>query len=94
MKNKFAHFIAAFIFAAEILKKQNSHKMKKVLALLAVAGFVACSNGENKDAKVDSPAAPKVDSPATPKVDSPAMKVDSPAVKVDSPAAAKPAEKH
>lgn len=32
--------------------------MKKVFAILAVAGFMAaCNNGENKEAKVDSPAA-------------------------------------
>lgn len=28
--------------------------MKKLLALLAIAGFVACNSGENKDAKADS----------------------------------------
>ena len=32
--------------------------MKKVFAILAVAGFMAaCNNGENKDAKADSPKA-------------------------------------
>ncbi len=32
--------------------------MKKVFAILAVAGFLAaCNNGENKEAKTDSPAA-------------------------------------
>lgn len=28
--------------------------MKKVLALIAIAGFVACNNGETKDATADS----------------------------------------
>ena len=32
--------------------------MKKVFAILAVAGFMAaCNNGENKEAKADSPKA-------------------------------------
>jgi len=31
--------------------------MKKVLALLAIAGFVACNSGENKPATTDSPKA-------------------------------------
>lgn len=30
--------------------------MKKVLALLAIAGFVACNSGESTEAKTDSPA--------------------------------------
>lgn len=40
------------IFAAT----QNSKKstMKKVFAILAVAGFMACNSGENKDAAADS----------------------------------------
>ncbi|MFY8128566.1 MAG: hypothetical protein ACOVMM_09315 [Chitinophagaceae bacterium] len=60
--------------------------MKKVFALLAIAGFVACNNADNATPATDT--TPKVDSPAV-KVDSPAVKVDSPAVKVDSPAVAK-----
>ncbi len=57
--------------------------MKKVFAILAVAGVMtACNNGENKEAKVDS-AVVKVDSAAV-KVDSAAKKVDSAAVKVDT----------
>ena len=37
--------------------------MKKLLALLAIAGFVACNSGENKEAKADSTAttAPAMD---------------------------------
>jgi hypothetical protein len=36
--------------------------MKKVLALLAIAGFVACNNGETKEEKKDStPVAAPVD---------------------------------
>lgn len=57
--------------------------MKKVLAIVAIAAFAACNNGETKTG-ADSPAVKK-DSPVV-KVDSPAVKVDSPAVKVDSPA--------
>ena len=60
--------------------------MKKVFALLAIAGFVACNNAENATTGTDTTA--KVDSPAV-IVDTPAAKVDSPAVKVDSPAVAK-----
>jgi len=57
--------------------------MKKVFAILAVAGFVAaCNNGENKEVKADTPAA-KVDSAAV-KVDSAAVKVDSAAAKADT----------
>ena len=59
--------------------------MKKVFALIAIVGFVACNNAEVKVEAVDSTkikdslaaaakmAAPKVDSPAAPKVDSPKM---------------------
>ena len=46
--------------------------MKKVLALLAIVGFVACNSGEQKPAATDSPKTT---------VDSPKAKVDSPAVK-------------
>ena len=57
--------------------------MKKVFAILAVAGVMAaCNNGENKEVKADTPAV-KVDSAAV-KVDSSAVKVDSAAAKVDS----------
>jgi hypothetical protein len=57
--------------------------MKKVFAILAVAGVMAaCNNGGTKEVKADSVVA-KVDSAAV-KVDSAAKKVDSAAVKVDS----------
>ncbi len=57
--------------------------MKKVFAILAVAGVMAaCNNGENKEVKADTPVV-KVDSAAM-KVDSSAVKVDSAAAKVDS----------
>lgn len=48
--------------------------MKKVLALLAIVGFVACNNAETPSTPVDSPAAPAtVDTPAAaPAVDTPA----------------------
>ena len=58
--------------------------MKKVFAILAVAGVMAaCNNGENKEVKADTPPAVKTDSAAV-KVDSSAVKVDSAAAKVDS----------
>jgi len=50
--------------------------MKKVLALLAIAGFVACNSGESTEAKTDSPAV-AVDSAVAPAVDSAAPAVDS-----------------
>jgi hypothetical protein len=57
--------------------------MKKVFAILAVAGVMAaCNNGENKEVKADTPVV-KADSSAM-KVDSSAVKVDSAAAKVDS----------
>lgn len=57
--------------------------MKKVFAILAVAGVMAaCNNGENKEVKADTPVV-AVDSAAV-KVDSSAVKVDSAAAKVDS----------
>ncbi len=46
--------------------------MKKVLALLAIAGFVACNSGENTEAKTDSPAA-TVDTTVAPAVDTTAV---------------------
>ena len=44
--------------------------MKKVLALLAIAGFVACNNGETKEEKKDS-------TPVTAPVDTTAKPVDT-----------------
>jgi len=49
--------------------------MKKVIALLAIAGFVACNSGEQKAAAVDS---------AKATVDSAKVVVDSAKAKVDS----------
>lgn len=41
--------------------------MKKVLALLAIVGFVACNNGETKvETKDTTPVAAPVDTTATP----------------------------
>lgn len=80
---KFGGLSKKIIFAAENLKLKKTITMKKVLAIVAIAAFAACNNGETKPA-TDSPAVKK-DSPVV-KVDSPAVKVDSPAVKVDSPA--------
>ena len=62
------------------LLKQKTITMKKVFAILAVAGLMtACNNAAAPEVKADSTA--KVDS--TVKVDSSAVKVDSTA-KVDS----------
>lgn len=50
--------------------------MKKVFAILAVAGVMAaCNNGENKEVKADTPAV---------KVDSAAAKVDTAKAAVDT----------
>lgn len=57
--------------------------MKKVLALLAIAGFVACNSGESTEAKTDSPAATVDTAVAAPAVDSAAAAVDT-TVKADS----------
>lgn len=63
--------------------------MKKLLAIIAVAGFVACNNSAEADKTADTPTV-KIDSPAAVTPDSPAVVMpDSPAVKVDSPAVAK-----
>ncbi|MCX6209534.1 MAG: hypothetical protein NTZ59_08515 [Bacteroidetes bacterium] len=54
--------------------------MKKVLGLLAITGFVACSNGETKEAGVDTnsqsykDSVAKANAPAAPAVDSAALK--------------------
>ena len=58
--------------------------MKKVLALIAIVGFVACNNAETTAPVTDSVAAP---------VDSVAAPVDSVAAPVDSVAAPAPATK-
>lgn len=50
--------------------------MKKVLALLAIAGFVACNSGESTEAKTDSPAA-AVDTAVAAPVDTAAAAVDT-----------------
>lgn len=58
--------------------------MKKLLAVLAVAGvMVACNNAKTDEAKTDSTTAVKVDTAAA-KVDTAAAKVDTAAKKVDS----------
>ncbi len=56
--------------------------MKKVLAILAVAGFMAaCNNGENKEAKADSPKAAmdttKVDTSKMSSMDTTKAKMDT-----------------
>ena len=58
--------------------------MKKVLALLAIAGFVACNSGENTEAKTDSPATTVDSTVAAPAVDSVAPAVDSAAAAADT----------
>ena len=84
---KFAKFIWNPIFAHN--KKQKKQvQMKKVFAILAVAGLMtACNNAEKTEATVDS-AATTVDTAAV-AVDSSAVKVDSAAVAVDTAAKAK-----
>ncbi|MDE3126081.1 MAG: hypothetical protein KGK14_11240 [Bacteroidota bacterium] len=58
--------------------------MKKLLAVLAVAGVMtACNNAKSDEAKTDSTTAVKVDSSAT-KVDTAAAKADTGAKKVDT----------
>lgn len=55
--------------------------MKKVLALLAIVGFVACNNAETPSTPVDSPAAPAtVDTPAA----APAADTTAPAAAADT----------
>lgn len=49
--------------------------MKKVLSLLAIAGLVACSNGETKEAGVDTNSQAYKDSVA--KANTPAPTVDT-----------------
>jgi hypothetical protein len=49
--------------------------MKKLLAIIAVVGFAACNNGENKDANADSAA--MADSAATTTMDTSAMSMDT-----------------
>ncbi len=56
--------------------------MKKVLAIVAIAAFASCGNGETKPA-TDSPVVVK-DSPIVVK-DSPIVVKDSPVVVKDSP---------
>lgn len=53
-------------------------KMKKVLVLLAIVGFVACKNEETPATPVDSP---KVETPAAPVTDSATHTTDSTATK-------------
>ena len=54
--------------------------MKKVLALLAIVGFVACNSAENTEVKTDSVA------PATPAVDTTTKAVDTTKAAATTPA--------
>jgi hypothetical protein len=55
--------------------------MKKVFAILAVAGFMAaCNNGDNKDVKTDSPKAAM----DTTKKDTGKMSMDTMKAKMDT----------
>lgn len=56
--------------------------MKKLLALLAIVGFVACNNAETKDAKADS--LKVADSTAKAQKDSVKIQKDSVINKIDS----------
>jgi hypothetical protein len=52
--------------------------MKKVLALLAIVGFVACNSAENTEVKTDSTATtPTVDTTAPKAADTTAPKADT-----------------
>ena len=76
-------FISIITVASQKFLNLKQSTMKKLFAILAVAGFLAaCNGGESKvEATVDSAAA-KVDSAASAMVDSAAVKADS--AKVDS----------
>lgn len=50
---KFALSKPAFIFAQNLTNPKTS-TMKKVIALLAIAGFVACNSGDTKTAAADT----------------------------------------
>jgi len=50
---KFALSKPAFIFAQNLTNPKTS-TMKKVIALLAIAGFVACNGGETKTPATDT----------------------------------------
>ena len=69
---KFAQFKPAIIFAQN-LTNPKTITMKKVIALLAIAGFVACNGGETKAPAADTTKA-AVD---TTKKDSTAPAVDT-----------------
>ncbi len=70
------------IFAPNKTKKTST--MKKVFAILAVAGLMtACSNGEKTEAAADTTKAATVDT-ASKTVDTAAAKVDTAAKKVDT----------
>ncbi len=69
---KFARFDPFAIFAA-IKNSKNTSTMKKVFAILAVAGFMAaCNSGENKAAATDT-AATTVDTAAKAAMDTTAV---------------------
>jgi uncharacterized lipoprotein YajG len=68
-------FLVSMVLTS-IINNKNKFKMKKVLALIAIIGFVACNSAETTAPAVDTTAAPKVDSVAAP-VDSVAAPVDS-----------------
>lgn len=73
---KFAGFEPFAIFAA-IKNSKNTSTMKKVFAILAVAGFMAaCNSGENKAAATDS-AATTVDTAAKAAMDTTAVAADT-----------------
>lgn len=71
------------IFAPNKTKKTST--MKKVFAILAVAGLMtACSNGEKTEAAADTTKAATVDTTKATTVDTAAAKVDTAAKKVDT----------
>jgi uncharacterized lipoprotein YajG len=63
---------------AQNFKKIKKSTMKKLLALMAIAGFVACNNGETKEETKDT--TPAVTAP----VDTTAKPVDTTAAPADT----------
>ncbi|MBW7951307.1 MAG: hypothetical protein H3C56_01765 [Chitinophagaceae bacterium] len=59
--------------------------MKKILALLVIAGFVACNSAETPETKVDTPAV-KTETPAPATTDTTAATTDT-TKKAEAPAA-------
>ncbi len=64
--------------------------MKKVFALIAIVGFVACNNAEVKDATADSTAKAAAEKATADSIAALSPKTDTTATKVDTTATAAP----